>query len=106
MTKAFERMASAVYSTKRNAAGVTQTTRAVVNLAVVLGTPPMPVSTDIIDRYRIQSPRQHFVIFFEGSPDILAGDFIVYGSKNFPVRGLGPWPTDLAFLEVVVEDVA
>jgi hypothetical protein len=65
----------------------------------------MPVSPEIIERYQIQSPRKTFVIYFEGALDIREGDLVTFGGVDRPVRGVGPWSTDNAFLEVIVEEV-
>jgi hypothetical protein len=101
----FRLMATATYSTKRNATTSGVTTKAVAKLTGVKGTPMMPVSAEIMERYQIRSPRQPFVIYVEGTLDIVSGDTIVFGSTDYPIMGLGPWPTDRAFLEILVEAV-
>jgi len=105
MSLSFTRMASELYSTKRNAVSGGVTTRLVANLSDIYGTPLMPVTTEIRDQYQLQSPRQHYVIYFNTLLDVLPGDYITYDEQDMPVRGVGPWPTDRAFLEVIVEDV-
>ena len=102
---AFRVMATAIYSTKRNVTSTEVVHGPVVVLASVHGTPLMPVDQETIERYHIQSPRQPFVIYFEGSPDILIGDYVTYNAIDYPVRGVGPWPTNNAFLEVMVDIV-
>jgi hypothetical protein len=97
-------MASATYSTKRNVTTSGVTKAPVANLTSILGTPLMPTTPEILERYEIQSPRKTYVIYFAGAPDILHGDTIVFGGTNYPVRGLGPWPTDNSFYEIIVEE--
>jgi hypothetical protein len=101
----FRLMATATYATKRNATTSGVTTKAASKLTGVKGTPLMPVTPEIIERYQIQSPRQTFVVYVEGTLDILNGDILVFESVDYPVRGIGPWPTDKAFLETIVEVV-
>ncbi len=102
---AFREFTSTTYSTKRNPASTGVVSAPTTNLAAVLGTSMMPTTPEILERYEIQSPRKTYVIYFEGAPDIKHGDFVVLNNINYPVRGLGPWPTDNAFYEVIVEEV-
>jgi hypothetical protein len=98
-------MANVTYSTKRNAVGTNQVTKAVTNIASILGTGLMPIDKEGIDRYRLQSPRQHYLVYFPGTPDILAGDFLTLSSKDYPIRGVSPWPGREVFMECLVEEI-
>lgn len=106
MTASFIRMASVTASTKRNPApssGKVGTT--VTNLTGLKILPLMPVSKEIVERYQLKSPRLNFVTYIEGSPDIASGDALVVGSEEYKIVGCPPWPSDRAFLELVVEKV-
>jgi hypothetical protein len=105
VSRMFARMATTTYSTKRNQAGSSRVTKAVTVLAAILGTPLVPASVEILDQYRVQSPRQHYLAYFEGAPNILSGDFLSLSGVDYPVRGVGRWPSDNAFFEVLVEEI-
>ena len=102
---AFRRMATSVYSTTRNKKEGGVTLAAEPNLLAVSGTPRMPVDSEIVERYQVKSPRETYVIYFEGTTDIEPGDNIIDGTEILPIRAVGEWPSDSAFLEVIVEEV-
>jgi hypothetical protein len=99
-------MASATASTKRNpAASSGKVGAAVTKLVGLKVTPVMPVGNEIVERYQLKSPRLTYVTYTQGSPDIAQGDLLVIATDEYKVIGAGPWPTDRAYYELVVEKV-
>ena len=78
----------------------------VTNLALIKIVPPMPVDQEIRERYDIQSPRQVWVTYAQ-EQDVLEGDILLLSgnSTEFQVSGVGPWPGDDEFLEIIYEEV-
>lgn len=65
--------------------------------------PVMPITPEMIDRYRLRSPRESCVTHTQAVTDILEGDGITVDSVEYEVVGVAPWP---AFLEIVLELVS
>jgi hypothetical protein len=106
MSTSFTRLATVAANTKRNpiAMGgkVTTLTTYLIGLKIL---PLMPVSGEIIERYKLSSPRLSFVTYIQGAPDIVQSDVLVVGSVEYKIVGVEPWPTDRNFLELVLEKV-
>lgn len=100
----FTRMATVTASTKRNAAG-TKITGPVAKLTALSILPLMPLDNEIIERYRLESPRAPFVTYTQGAPDIIKGDVLTVSAVDYQVLGAGPWPTDRSYIEIVVDKV-
>jgi len=106
MTQAFTRLATSTATTARNPAmsggKVGQPSTYITALDVL---PVMPVSPEILERYKLQSARETFVTYTEGSPDVLEGDTLTVDGKTYRVKGVGEWPSNLALLEIVIERI-
>jgi len=106
VSASFARMADVTASTKRNppAAGgkVSTPVAYLIGLSIL---PLMPVTEEIIERYQLKSPRLSYVTFVQGSPDVIQGDILIVSSVDYKIVGVGPWPTDNSFLELIVEKV-
>jgi hypothetical protein len=106
MTIAFDRMASITASTKRSPAAIaSRITAPQACLASVKILPLMPAPTDVLQRYTLASPREPYVTYTQGSPDIQAGDILVVSAVEYPIRAVGRWPSDLSCLEILVDKV-
>jgi hypothetical protein len=106
-TVGFARMASVTASTKRNPAVVLgKVGAATTKLATLKVLPLMPTNPELLLRYRLETLREPYVTYAQGSLDILPGDLLVIGAVEYPVRGVGPWPSDRSFLEIVVDKVS
>jgi hypothetical protein len=107
MTSAsFARMANVTAATKRSPAPVGGVIGApTAHLSDLKVLPPMPAGQQIIERYRLESPRRPLVTYLAGAADIVQGDRLVIGAADYPIVGVGPWPSDLAFLEILIDDV-
>ena len=106
MSASFARWASVTASTKRNpavASGKVAVPATYLSSQKIL--PVMPISDEIIERYKLSSPRLSFVTYIQGAPDIVQSDVLVVGSVEYKVIGVEPWPTDRNFLELVLEKV-
>jgi len=105
-SRAFSRMASVTASTKRSPAaaggkiGVKTT-----NLASLAILPLMPVTSEVIEYYRLQSPRESYMTYAQGAPDIIEGDTLTVSAVDYPVIAVQPWPTDTNYLEIIVQRV-
>lgn len=105
MSAAFARIATATATTKRNPAPVAgKVGAAVAYLAGLAVTPVMPVSKQIIEMYRLNSPRETYVTYADGSPDVVEGDEMTIDGVTYFVRGAQPWP-GTPYLEIVIERV-
>jgi hypothetical protein len=99
-------MASATATTSRNPAAVSGkvgTPEGYLSSLAIL--PLMPVTPDIVEKYRLNSPRETFVTYVQDQPDILEGDLLTVSSVDYRVRAVGEWPTDRDYLEIIVERV-
>ena len=65
--------------------------------------PLMPVTPEILEVYKIKSPREKYVTYVEDTIDIQEGDVLVTGAIEYSVKAVGPWYSPSAFLEVVIE---
>lgn len=106
MTASFARLATATASTKRNpAAAGGKVGVPVAKLASINIVPPMPVSSEIAAYYRLQSPREAFVSYTEGTPDLLEGDILTTGAVDYRVVAAGLWPANQSYTEIVIQQV-
>ncbi|HMN11833.1 MAG TPA: hypothetical protein PKD55_05855 [Bellilinea sp.] len=102
---AFARMASVTASTKRNPAAVAGKVGAPVShLASLSILPVMPVTSQIVEMYRLQSPRESYVTYAEEA-DVLEGDTLTAAGIEYRVRAVSPWPGAAGYLEIVIERV-
>ncbi|MBN1815327.1 MAG: hypothetical protein JXA14_26080 [Anaerolineae bacterium] len=111
MTSAsFARMATVTASTKRPPAFSNgKRGNPTAHLAGVACLPLDPLSPDEIRAITPAGRTQELLqTFCQGGLDIKEGDFLVVGSKEYPIKFVGEWtwPPDSAdYLCIVVEDV-
>jgi len=102
----FARMATDRATTKRNPAAVGGKVNApVAHLAELAIVPIMPVTPQIAEYYRLNSPRETYVTYAEGTPDVLEGDILTTGGTSYRVQSVAPWRTHNAFIEIIVQQV-
>lgn len=106
----FLRLLTKTASTKRPPApvagkrGVPET-----HLTGVKCTPLYPVDPELRERLALESPHTLWQIFVADGTDIVAGDVLVYGGKDYPVKAVAPWEwpsSGQAFGAVIVEELA
>ena len=101
---AIDKLASVSASTKRNPAPVGgKIGSPTTNLTGLSVLSPMPVTPEIKEIYEIKSPRETFVTYIEGSPDIVEGDILVISSTEYHIKAVGGWKASPAFLELIIE---
>lgn len=67
-------------------------------------TPIDPLNEELILRLKIESPVRHRVCYTTTDQDIAMGDVLVYGGREYIVRGLGEWfDHGEWFYEIIVE---
>jgi hypothetical protein len=93
-------------ATKRSPAPVGGVkTAPVTHLATLAVLPLMPVSPEVVERYRLQSPRKTFVTGTPGNPDVLEGDVLSVGGADYAVKVVARWTAPVAYLKLIVEQV-
>lgn len=97
ISKSMRRMMSYTVSTKRRPAttSVGKQGAPVAYLASLKTTPIDPLNVDefhnIILRYKIEAPERLYGCYTETTADVKVGDIIVYGSREFTLKGVGTW---------------
>ena len=104
MSTGFSRMADTTASTKRNPpVSGGKITAPVTNLTALEILPLMPVSQETVQFYKLQSPRENYVTYTIGAPDVIEGDVLTVASVDYRVVAVQPWPSNYQFLEIVVQ---
>jgi hypothetical protein len=99
----FAKMATVSASTKRKPAAVDgKSSGPVTYLTGLLITPLMPVTPEIVQMYRLHSPRDSYRAYIEGNPDIVEGDILVIGGTEYQIPGVADWT---GFSELIVQKV-
>lgn len=79
------------------------------HLTDVRCTPLYPVDPELRERLALESPHTLWQVFVADGADIRAGDVLVYGGEEYPVKAVAPWPwpsSGLSFGAVIVEELA
>ncbi len=106
MTASFDRMTTTTASTKRNPAPASGKVGApVTKISSLKIFPLMPASKEIVEKYRLSSPRDAYVTYTAGAPDVLEGDTLTVAGVDYRIKGVSPWPGSQAYIELVVEKV-
>ena len=110
VTKGFTLRASTTASTKRSPApDVNNKIGAPTeNIASLSCFPLMPTEPELMERLGLNSQKVHWTTYTEDGLDILAGDYLVIGSAEYPIRSVAPWdwtPDDAATTQIIVEDI-
>jgi hypothetical protein len=66
---------------------------------------PMPLSPEVEERYKIQSPRKGFVTGIRAAVDILNGDILTVGALNYQVRAVNAYTEPVVYTELIIEQV-
>ena len=105
----FARMATVTASTKRPPAMVSGIRGAAeTNLSSLACLPLDPVDAELRGRMAIETPHEVLQTFVQGGLDIVEGDVLVVGSREYPIRAVEEWtwPPDSAdYLRLVVEEL-
>lgn len=94
-------------STKRNPAasggkiGAPATNLASLDLAYA----PLPLSPDLVEKYRLNSARKNYKTGAFGNPDVKDGDQLTTGGVTYIVRGSDKVTGPVAFLNLILEEV-
>jgi len=107
MTSSFEHMAVLTVSTLRSPL-VSGGKRAapVTHLTGVACTPLDPVDADVSLRMGLNSPRELLQTFVNNDVDIVEGDRLVYGGKEYPVYAVADWVwRDTTYRNLFLEDI-
>lgn len=97
ISNSMQRMMSYTVSTKRRPAVASSGKQLapVAYLSSLKITPIDPLNTDelhnIIVRYKIESPERLYACFSETTADVRIGDILVWGTREFTLRGCGIW---------------
>jgi hypothetical protein len=94
-------------STKRNPAAVSGKIGAAVTkiASLTLTYAPMPVSPEVVELYKLNSPRKTFVTGVMGDLDIIEGDLLTTGGVTYTVRAVGKYIGPVAYRELLIEEV-
>jgi hypothetical protein len=80
-----------------------------VNLDSFKCTPLQPLNPDIARRQTLNTPHEVQQTFVEGAFDILEGDILVIGDREYPVKAVEEWSDASigigAHLLIIVEDI-
>jgi len=111
-SKSMLRMMTETVSTKRRPAVSSDGKQSapVAYLSSLKVTPIDPLNTDefhnIIIRYKIESPQRLYGCFCQSTEDVRIGDVIVYGSREFTLKGCGDWSYyGERFYEMILEEM-
>jgi hypothetical protein len=104
-TASFSRIANITASTKRSPAIVNgKSGVATTKLSSLPILPLMPASSEIVLKYKLQSPRKVYQTYTQGSPDVLENDILTVANVDYLIIAVNPWP-GTPFLEIIVEKV-
>lgn len=103
----FSRMATETASTKRPpAVSGNKRGAATTNIKTLACTPLDPVQPDLKQRMGLNSPHELLQTFVTGDPDIVEGDVLVYGGKDYPIKAVGDWVwRSTTYVHLIVEDI-
>lgn len=108
-SKTFTLLASVAASTKRHAAMSGGKRGApVTSITSLFCTPLDPLDPETRERLALDSPHRLLQTFAQGGLDIVAGDTLVVGSTEYPIKVVGAWlwrPDDADYVHVVVEEL-
>ena len=100
--RSFQRLATAVASTKRS----DLTTGFATELTGLKCLPLMPVDPETRKRLELNTPHVIYETYLHGDLDIRKGDRLVVDSVEYPIHSVAPWPwqSDI-FLHLILEDL-
>jgi hypothetical protein len=108
-TMTMSRIASVTATTKRAVATGQKRAAASAYLTGLTITPLQPVDPELRATLDLSTPHELLRTTINDAPDILAGDVLVVGSVEYPIRSVAEWPAVSsgagAHLELIVEDL-
>lgn len=112
ISNSMKRMMSHTVSTKRRPPVSSNGKQGapVTHLTSLKVTPIDPLNTDefhnIVIRYKIENPQRLYACFSESTQDVRIGDVIVYGDREFNLKGCGDWYDGAEHLyEMILEEL-
>ena len=101
------RLATVACSTKRPPAIASGKRGApAVHLAGLYCTPLDPLDPETRYRLEIETPHTLLQTFLGGDPDVVRGDVLVVGGKEYPIRRVSDWAWRAdVFVHLIVEDL-
>jgi|GEM_PF-2377943 len=112
MSASFSRLATVTASTKRATMVAGKKGAPMTYIASLKCTPLDPVSAEIQQRMQLKTPHEVLQSFVDGPLDIVEGDVLVVGTKEYPIKSVAEWTFDPStdsgqgkFLHLVVEDL-
>lgn len=107
--KTLLRIASVTAATKRAVLTGQKRAAATTFLTSLKITPLDPVDPEVRVTLNLNTPHELLQTTINGSPDILEGDILVVGSKEYPIRSVAEHPAVSsgvgAFVELIIEDL-
>lgn len=104
----FTKLATVTASTKRSPATGGDGKRGLpaTNIASLSCTPLDPVSAEVQQRLRLDTPHELLESYMDADLDVLEGDILVVGSREYPIRAVAEWSwRGSEYLHVVVEEL-
>lgn len=102
------RVASVSASTKRAVVTGQKRAAATTHLTGLSITPFSPVDPELQRTMALNTPYELLQTTINGAPDIVEGDVLVVGSKEYSIRSVANWPAVSSghgeHLEVIVEE--
>ena len=101
---------SATYSqsatTKRNpAAAAGKVGVPVTHLTSLKIRPLIPAPPALLERYKLQSPRNIFTTAAEGTPDVRIGDTLTTGGVDYRIAVVAQWTGPVTHTRLIIEQV-
>jgi len=112
ISNSMKRMMTVTVSTKRrpSVSSDGKQSAPIAYLTALKVTPIDPLNTDefhnIIIRYKIENPQRLYACFSASTEDLRIGDVIVYGDREFNLKGCGDWDDGTNRLyEMILEEL-
>lgn len=106
-SKSFALWTSVTASTKRNPAIASgKRGAAVTNISSLKCTQLDPVNPEIAERLGLGTPHEALETFVDTDLDIIEGDFLIVGTKTYPIRSVAEWTWRGAeYLHLIIEEL-
>jgi hypothetical protein len=102
----FARLATVTASTKRATMTSGKRGAPTTNVATLACTPLDPVDPEIRQRLVLDTPGELLQTFVDNAVDIVQGDTLVVGSKEYPIKAVADWTwRATTYRWLIVEDL-
>jgi hypothetical protein len=102
----FARLARVTASTKRATMTSGKRGAPTTNIASLMCTPLDPVDPEVRQRLVLDTPGEILQTFVDNDIDIVQGDTLVVGSKEYPVKAVADWVwRHTTYRQLIVEDL-